>query len=103
MDPRSATDQFQQLHQQADEHGAEHAHDPVAGRDREEHRQARECQQGGTLSSQLASRSHRPSLEEITFPVNYANWAIQRRWEQEDPSPHEQIGHLIRSEYNAWP
>jgi len=29
--------------------------------------------------------------------ADYANWAIQRRWEQGDPSAHEQIGHLIRS------
>jgi len=35
--------------------------------------------------------------------ADYANWAIQRRWEQSDPSAHEQIGHLIRSEYDAWP
>ena len=35
--------------------------------------------------------------------ADYANWAIQRRWEQADPSAHEQIGHLIRSEYDAWP
>jgi hypothetical protein len=35
--------------------------------------------------------------------ADYANWAIQRRWEQGDPSAHKQIGHLIRSEYDAWP
>jgi hypothetical protein len=35
--------------------------------------------------------------------ADYANWAIQRRWEQDDPSAHEQIAHLIRSEYDAWP
>ena len=34
--------------------------------------------------------------------ADYANWAIQRQWEQNDPSAREQLAHLIRSEYNAW-
>jgi hypothetical protein len=34
--------------------------------------------------------------------ADYANWAVQRRWEQGDPSAHRQIAHLIRSEYDAW-
>jgi Protein of unknown function (DUF3800) len=35
--------------------------------------------------------------------ADYANWAIQRLWEQRDSSAHDQIAHLIRSEYDAWP
>jgi hypothetical protein len=58
MDPRSAADQFQQLHQQADEHGSEHAHDPVTGRDGEQHGQARERQQGRDVEQ--PANEHQP-------------------------------------------
>jgi hypothetical protein len=34
--------------------------------------------------------------------ADYATWAIQRKWERNDPRSYDQVKHLLGSEFDAF-